>query len=713
MKPPPLLLGAALLFWGWQSDLLLVGALMGVILESARLTTARWEFSDEDFSRIWTFCAVVFLGAAVYAFTSNEGPATFASLFENPNFYTQRNAGASSAKTAASLFRWLPMVFFPFLAMQMFSTRETIPLATISLILRRRWKQARKAGKPTPASRDVDIAYPYFGGTLLAASVHPAEGTTYFWGLCAMIAWALWAQRSRRFAVAVWLGALTVAVALGFLGQRSIGQLQRYLESFNAQWMSRFMRRGFGVDPTQNRTALGNIGELKTSGRIGIWLRTKPGSPPPIYLREASYRGYKSQIWFAGSSRDDFTAVNEDVLNSGEWTLLRGKSNNASINITCYLTGRKRTSPTGLLPLPAGSGRLENFFAYLLQKNSAGAVLAEGPRLVMFDALYGPGATVDSPPAPPDTDEDRKVPDNEKPALDSVIDELQLRKQSPEQAQRTLAAFFADNFTYSTWQGLPRSDKTNNTPLGRFLLQTRSGHCEYFATATVLLLRRAGIPARYAVGWSVHEGSGGKYVVRARDAHAWSLVWDKEKEQWLDFDTTPASWVAAEGKNKSALQWLSDFWTRIGLEISKIRYGQSKLRQYLLWIILPVLALLLYQIIFRRGRRRRGAAKSERPEVFDWPGLDSEFYQLEKKLRERGVPRGASEPLNEWLERVAETPDLTELRGPLEELLRLHYRYRFDPLGLSAADREALKRAARVCLDKLSCVEPSPAIVGK
>ena len=90
MKPPPLLLGAALLFWGWQSDLLLVGALMGVVLESARLTQARWEFSDDDFSRIWTFCSVVFLGAAVYAFTSNENPASFGSLFQNPNFYTQR-----------------------------------------------------------------------------------------------------------------------------------------------------------------------------------------------------------------------------------------------------------------------------------------------------------------------------------------------------------------------------------------------------------------------------------------------------------------------------------------------------------------------------------------------------------------------------------------------------------------------------------------------
>ena len=36
----------------------------------------------------------------------------------------------------------------------------------------------------------------------------------------------------------------------------------------------------------------------------------------------------------------------------------------------------------------------------------------------------------------------------------------------------------------------------------RFLCEHRTGHCEYFATATTLLLRAAKIPARYAVGYA-------------------------------------------------------------------------------------------------------------------------------------------------------------------------------------------------------------------
>ena len=54
--------------------------------------------------------------------------------------------------------------------------------------------------------------------------------------------------------------------------------------------------------------------------------------------------------------------------------------------------------------------------------------------------------------------------------------------------------FFAGKFTYSTWQGTDKLPPTNTTPLTRFLLTSRSGHCEYFATATVLLLRELEFP---------------------------------------------------------------------------------------------------------------------------------------------------------------------------------------------------------------------------
>lgn len=705
MKPPPFLLGAVLLFWGWQSEFLILAGILAAGLEGARLTRARWEFSDEDFSRFWTFCSLMFLAALVYAFTANDGPASFGSFFQNPNFTTQRNAGTSSSRTASAILRWVPIIFYPFLAAQVFSTRDKIPLATISLIMRRRRNQARLLGQPVTAEPGFHAGYPYFAACLLAASVHSAEGNSFFWGLCVLLAWALWAQRSRRFAVAVWATALLAAIALGFAGQRSVGQLQRYLEHINPQWFARFMRRGFGFDPMQSRTALGSVGELKTSGAIIIRLEPKDGSPAPTYLRQASYRSYRTPIWFAGGSLDDFTFIPESPPNSLIWPLVPDKTNTAAVSIASYLDGRR-----GLLPLPMGSGRLEQLNVIELKKNLTGAVLASGPGLAIFDALYGPGATIDSPPEP---DLDLNIPDREIPALDTVIEEMNLREQSPAQVLQTLSGFFADKFTYSTWQGAVRSQDSNVTPLSRFLTQTRSGHCEYFATATVLLLRRLEIPARYAVGFAVHESSGDNYVVRLRDAHAWTLVWDEDRQTWHEFDTTPASWIEEESKNPSPWRWLSDAWSRVKFEIAKFRWGQSRMRQYLVWVLVPVLVLLLYQIIVRSSRRRRREKPRETDADFIWPGLDSEFYVLEKRLAARGVPRAVGEPLSAWLERLADAPGMVDLRASLRELLRLHYRYRFDPVGLSAVERAALSDAAKACLLNLSRTERIAIAAGK
>jgi hypothetical protein len=115
-------------------------------------------------------------------------------------------------------------------------------------------------------------------------------------------------------------------------------------------------------------------------------------------------------------------------------------------------------------------------------------------------------------------------------------------------------------------------------------------------------------------------------------------------------------------------------------------------------VLVPVLSLLLCLIFIRSSRRRRGQKPAAAVELSHWPGLDSEFYRLERKLAQRGVMRRPGEPLSLWLQRAAGEPDLAELRQPLRDLLALHYRHRFDPLGLDPAERETLRREAETCL---------------
>lgn len=751
MKTPPFLLGATLLFWGWQAELVIPAAIMALVLEGSRFVKLRWDLSDTDFARIWHFCALLFLAAAIYAFAENGGPQGIGRFLQNPNLVSERDAALANAHTAASLIRWLPIIFILFVTAQAYSSAQKVPLHAFSIIRQWRRRQAKRRGQPLPATREVDLTYPYFAVCLLAAGVHQNENNNrYFWGLCALIAWALWLLRPRRFGVTIWVSALALAILFGYSGAHGIGLLQRYVDSFDVQWIAQWLGRN-RTDPSQSQTRIGQIGRIKTSTRIVIRLQPESG-PPPTYLREASYRTYHSEVWNADSYRNDFVQLQHALTNENTWPLLPGETNTSRIGIACYLPGEEKQThnPEGLLPLPSGSLRLENLPAYGLRSNSLGAILAEGPGLVQFDALYGPDHTIDSPPetnalaqadlnftnfSPAATQQgpanrynlhtnseefsrkvartiqpiDLQVPTNEAPALEKVVAQLGLKGQPRQLALQTISEFFATNFTYRSWQDADYRHGRGQTPLGRFLLETHAGHCEYFATATVLLLREIGIPARYAVGYSVHEVSWNGYVVRQRDAHAWCLVWNDRTKIWENFDTTPGSWFEVESQHSAVSVWLSDAWWWAHFQFAKLRWGQTHLRDYILAGLVPVLVLLLFQIV-RQRRRRNRSKDAGNWQTVAWPGFDSEFYRIEKQLAQRGVPRGPDEPLAEWLERAAAEPAFVELRDRLQTLLSLHYRYRFDPQGLSDADREELRREAAECLKDLDAVRENEAL---
>jgi transglutaminase-like putative cysteine protease len=77
-------------------------------------------------------------------------------------------------------------------------------------------------------------------------------------------------------------------------------------------------------------------------------------------------------------------------------------------------------------------------------------------------------------------------------------------------------------------------------PLANFLFDRKKGHCEYFASAMVVLLRTQGIPSRIVTGFQsgVYNPITKLQVVRASDAHAWVEAWIAGRG-WTTFDPTP------------------------------------------------------------------------------------------------------------------------------------------------------------------------------
>ncbi len=98
-------------------------------------------------------------------------------------------------------------------------------------------------------------------------------------------------------------------------------------------------------------------------------------------------------------------------------------------------------------------------------------------------------------------------------------------------------------FTYT--RELPTTAR--ETTLSHFLFERRAGHCEYFSTAMVTMLRAIGIEARNVNGFLGGQWNdfGNYLVVTQNEAHSWVEIWFPGYG-WVEFDPTPAGSGTAE-----------------------------------------------------------------------------------------------------------------------------------------------------------------------
>jgi len=116
----------------------------------------------------------------------------------------------------------------------------------------------------------------------------------------------------------------------------------------------------------------------------------------------------------------------------------------------------------------------------------------------------------------------------------------------PRQQAAALQQYFYDEFDYT----LDFLGRASDTPLEDFLFKYKSGHCEYFATAMVLMLRSQGISARLITGYLGGEYNPleGYFIVRQLNAHAWVEVYIPG-QGWQLFDPTPPSGRPGVGRD--------------------------------------------------------------------------------------------------------------------------------------------------------------------
>ena len=141
-------------------------------------------------------------------------------------------------------------------------------------------------------------------------------------------------------------------------------------------------------------------------------------------------------------------------------------------------------------------------------------------------------------------DEDQAVlrrnlafPANANPRSRALAESWRQSDPDPERlVQKALTLFSGASFTYTLQPPL-----LGEHPVDDFLFVTQRGFCEHYASAFVVLMRAAGVPARVVTGYQGGEANpvDGFVIVRQSDAHAWAEVWLAGRG-WTRIDPTAA-----------------------------------------------------------------------------------------------------------------------------------------------------------------------------
>lgn len=640
---PQYIQGVTVLFWGVQTELWYFALPMALILEARYFFNRRWALTKTDFYRIADLTSIGLVAMVLFLFLNRQ----------EYHFIT-------------TLIAWLPILIFPLVTVLAYSTTPRMPLDVLFYSLRRQRE---------PVQQSWDMDYVLLGACLLASGLNLES--PYFFPIAATIIFVtLLPLRSSRFPLAVYVISFALVIGSAVFLHQGIRGAHLAVKKQTELWIARWVLQR--TDPFKSRTAIGRVGQLKLSDAIEFRIAPASGrSDFPLHLVEATYdhASPTAAEWGVFETRAPDTVPHADDY---KWAFTEAPAQ-LFPEAKIYLEFSREQS---LVPVPAQLTELNELAATDVRMSSFGTIVADG--LIpapYYRVRYDKDINIAAPP----THWDQKLP-QELEGLFRAIVPAGLPRQD---ALSFIDRFFSE-FRYTLYQD---AAAITDSPMQYFLQQGRAGHCEYFAGATVLMLRAMGIPARYVVGFSIQEWNPDMqmYIVRKRHAHAWAIAWLDDR--WIVVDSTPTQWLAMEEGASGLMQPLWDFFSN-NLFLFQIWWNDQKLEDYEteLYVIGAILVLILIWRIATSEQviitREQSLAAVHGP----LPGNESPFFRIESLLTAQGFRRGQGELMTSWLLRI-ERPELLPL-------LITHNRWRFDPRGISMEERQRLDREVANWLDE-------------
>jgi transglutaminase-like putative cysteine protease len=258
-------------------------------------------------------------------------------------------------------------------------------------------------------------------------------------------------------------------------------------------------------------------------------------------------------------------------------------------------------------------------------------------------------------------------------------------------------------------------------PLSDFLFNIKAGHCEYFATAMVVLLRTHGVAARVVNGFlpGEYNETAGAYTVRQSDAHSWVEVYFPETRSWVTFDPTPSAGrvvpqhTGLKAQLEKYAEALELLWFQyvVGYDKQEQRslatslhnqvsdYGRTGSRLLatikgllttnVVTFLIAAIVLLIGLTVLLFGKRiwefiqRRGSGRSlEESRTYS----NVQFYKkLLQVMEQRGVARDKHQTPLEFADRLKSSDALV--------ITRAYNRVRYGGERLSASEQREVERA--------------------
>ena len=585
------------LFWGWQTGFLPVGARHGASRwRRAGSCAARWDLTRADFNRVSDLCTVLLVLVGVYQAVTNE-----------------------SARAVTGIIQWLPLVLLP--------ARRRPALQHRRRAWRSRCSSGRSASGRAPTPR-VDLAPAYFGA-LPAVGQHRQRARDLLRGAGGAAGVGAVARARPRRPAALGRGS-SWRWRRRSAGRATSGsaEAQRALER-RAQALA--ARAGCGATPIRyahdDLARRRRRAEAVATGSSCGWSRGPACACPRCCARRATTSTTRRPGW--------------------PWTPASPPcSRSPTAPPGCCAAGRPADAAASRCPptcraaaacwrCPTAPAELDDLMVVSLARNRLGAVrVDEGLGLVTYTAQFARRLRGE-PPQPP-TSACRPA---RRTRSTRVAEELGLAGRPPAEVRRGRCA--------RTSRPVPVHALPERHPARPHRARGVPAHHRGPATASTSRRRR-----RCCCAQAGHSGALRGRLRRRTSGAAWRGAGScapatPTRGRWPG-STAPGSrwtrrrpvWIAAETGAASAWQPLSDLWEWAAFLFSRWRWSerQDRLTGHLGWLLIPLVALLVWRLWARR-RAAAGAAAPRRRRRPARPGagVDSEFYRVERRLRRAGL----------------------------------------------------------------------------